>query len=97
MGLVIAKLGMGHMREGETELVNPWTATMVRMAFAAVGVTLLLIFLRKFPRADASKMIDVSPESEHLPLVKHSPEQSDRRRVYLMVVLGTICGPVLGV
>lgn len=97
VGLVIAKLGMGHMREGVTEFVNPWTATMVRMAFAAVGITLLVIMHKMFRRTDAAEMIDVSPESEHLPLESHSPEQSALCRVILMVVLGTICGPVVGV
>lgn len=96
VGLVIAKLGMGHMRDGVTELVNPWTATMVRMAFAAVGITVLVVFFRVFRRTNSSKMIEVSPESEHLPLAESSPDKFLRRAMF-MVVLGTICGPVVGV
>ena len=70
---------------------------MVRMAFAAVGISVFVVLTRVFRKTDSSEIIEVSSESEHLPPVSQSPGQSALRRVIPMVLLGTICGPVVGV
>lgn len=91
-GLVLAKVGMGHGPR-PTAPVDPWTATMYRMAFAAGGVVILALVLRRLRGAAAR--IEISPETEHLP-----PGVGTRgplRFALSMVALGVLFGPVLGV
>lgn len=93
IGLILAKLGIGHTRPEIASLVNPWTATLVRMAFAAAGICVLAglthLVLR---RSKPEEVMAVSPESEHLrpPAKGYGPAVG-------FVVFGTVFGPVVGV
>lgn len=91
IGLILAKLGMGH-GPGAAARVDPWTATMYRMAFAAAGVVVLALAVRRFRTRTA---IEVSPESERLPA--GVPERSPVPFALAMVAIGVLFGPVLGV
>ena len=98
VGLILSKLGMGHVPGAGMEHVDPWTATMYRMVFAAGGITVLVVVLR-LVRSNRSvdAAIEISPEAEHLP----PPVTRARRRgiafAFLMVCVGVTFGPVLGV
>jgi drug/metabolite transporter (DMT)-like permease len=94
VGLVLSKLGMGHDPRVEMPPVGPWSATLVRMAFAAVGVVVLAGAIRD-RRGPLPPRIDVSPESEHLP--PGSPASRQLPFALAMVMIGVTFGPVLGV
>lgn len=83
-GLMLSKLGMGHGWLDRSEHLDPQTATMVRMVFAAVGMTpiLLLHALRERRRhALGIAARHCGPWSKGL----------------LLTCGGAICGPFLGV
>ena len=97
IGLVLSKLGMGHM-PGEaaetTAMVDPWAATLVRMVFAAVGIAILASVLRVGRLASEPPGTPIgSPVA--VPL---SPRRHHRLGfALLMVCVGVVVGPVLGV
>ena len=95
VGLILAKLGMGHARTEEIALIDSWTVTLVRMAFAAIAICLIAICVYRFQRRKKTKVImEMSPETEHLPQLRKQIRLTD---AYLLVMLGTIFGPVIGV
>ncbi|MCZ6835307.1 MAG: DMT family transporter [Planctomycetota bacterium] len=99
VGLILAKLGMGHTRTDVVELVNPWTVTLVRMAFASIGICILAggVFLFQKRRQSQDTMA-ISSESEHLPPSRHEVDRATlRRQALAFVLMGTIFGPVVGV
>ncbi len=96
IGLILAKLGMGHTPDGVAGLVDPWSATLVRMAFSAVGISLLVGLLRARSRPESRMAMDISPETEHVPPLPAKP-RSIWPMALLCVLLGSIAGPVLGV
>lgn len=82
VGLIFAKLGMGSAAEGT--MVDPWSATLVRMLFGTVSASLLLVGLF------GTRTIDRGTQ----------PTGAGRGRlstVSLLILLGAIFGPVLGV
>ena len=94
-GLVLSKLGMGHVPGVEMAMVDPWTATLYRMIFAAAGITILVAAMRLVQRANqGNRMIEVSVEAEHLPA---RPGSRQVPFALLMVCIGVTFGPVLGV
>lgn len=98
IGLVLAKLGMGHTRLEETQLVPPLTATLVRMAFAAAGICLLAGVLRLVLRNRSSRVIDISPETEHIPAPLGEVKRRGQWRLAIgLILIGTVLGPVTGV
>ncbi|MCA9295023.1 MAG: DMT family transporter, partial [Phycisphaerales bacterium] len=84
-GFVLAKLGMGHARGEETVHIDPLAATLIRMAFAAVGMALIAM-VWSFIRAR---------------LAVRTPNLTPKRRrigsAIPFIILGTVFGPVLGV
>ena len=83
VGLILAKLGMGEM--GSSDSVDPWSATLARMFFGGIGVTLMfIVFITA--RVRFSQTFD--------PVV---PPRAMRGRVFLYILIGSIFGPVLGV
>lgn len=98
IGLVLAKLGIGHTRLEEAQFVSPLTATLVRMSFAAVGICLMAGVLRLMLRKRSARVIDVSPETEHIPAPLDEAKRSKQWKVAIgLVLIGTILGPVAGV
>jgi drug/metabolite transporter (DMT)-like permease len=98
IGSVLSKLGMGHVPGAGMEHVDPWTATMYRMVFAAIGITVLVAIMRLVRNSRRNESaIEISPETEHLP----PPREMRRGRgvpfALLMVCVGVTFGPVLGV
>jgi drug/metabolite transporter (DMT)-like permease len=98
VGLILSKLGMGHVPNAGWERVDPWIATMYRMMFAAVGISIAVGVMRwRANRRTVDRAMDISAETAHLP---PSGRAEDQRRIpvaLLMVCLGTAFGPVLGV
>jgi drug/metabolite transporter (DMT)-like permease len=99
VGIVLAKIGIGHTRVTVDLHLDPLQATLTRMAFAALGIAVLTVILRAVTggrRLDAS--IQVSPEIEHLP---GPPPPRRPRSVWPsamgFIVIGATFGPVLGV
>ena len=82
VGLVLAKLGMGDVADGTA--VDPWSATLVRMIFGTLSASLLVAVLVRTGTIDRGT---------------RSPEAARGRRftVPLLILLGAIFGPVLGV
>jgi drug/metabolite transporter (DMT)-like permease len=98
VGLILSKLGMGHVPGWEMARVDPWTATMYRMMFAAVGISIAVGVLRlRRNRRSPDEVMEVSVESARLPEV--APARHDRRLAFalVMVLIGVTFGPVLGV
>jgi drug/metabolite transporter (DMT)-like permease len=97
IGLVLSKMGMGHTAEGDALAVDPWAATLVRMAAAAVGIAILAPAIMLVKRRNGAKpIIDISPETEHLP----APPAGAQRSLgfaMVMVLIGVTFGPVVGV
>ncbi|MDY7108254.1 MAG: DMT family transporter [Planctomycetota bacterium] len=98
VGLILSKLGMGHIPGADMERIDPWTVTLYRMLFGAVGVSVLVAIARMTrggKRVEAS--IEVSAEAPRL------PDRGDRRSAgtlafaMLMVCVGVTFGPVVGV
>ncbi len=99
-GLVLSKLGMGHVpRGGEpTQHIDPWAATMFRMAFAAIGIVILVSAMHLVRRAGRNgRDIPVSTEAEHLPPGRLASGRGVLAFALLMVCVGVMFGPVLGV
>ena len=84
VGLILAKLGMGEV--GSDLSVGPWSATLVRMFFGAIGATILFTFL--ISRWLARPNVKPAPTSS---------EGQSRGRIFLCILIGAIFGPVLGV
>jgi len=97
IGFVLAKLGMGHTRLPRAEHLNPWSATLTRMAVAAAGMVLLYATWRviRSPK-QIDEVIEISPELENLERAGHS-KRSIWPFALLMIFTGSVCGPVLGV
>jgi drug/metabolite transporter (DMT)-like permease len=98
VGLILSKLGMGHIPGASMELIDPWTVTLYRMLFGAVGVSVLVAIARLTRgerKIDAS--IEVSAEAQRLP--RHGGRQGRAGLPFalLMVCVGVTFGPVVGV
>lgn len=81
VGLVMSKLGLGH---GSVDVasVDPWIATMVRMAAALPAAVVVMMLTRRA----------IGPEGRRPPLLA-----ADRRIAVGGLAIGTVFGPVLGV
>lgn len=99
VGLILAKLGIGHARPDVATLLDPWSATLVRMAFAAVGICVLAGTTKAVLRRRAGgEVMRISPESGHLPPIEKPRSPTTRRwEAGGFVLAGTILGPVTGV
>jgi len=109
IGLVLAKLAMspavapapGSMGQSSVGAlsthIDPWAVTLVRMAFAAVGIVLIAAVMRTIAGRRVDRTMEISTESEHLPPDTRRPTGSALRFAVLMVCTGTVFGPVLGV
>jgi len=82
VGLIFAKLGMGSVAEGT--VVDPWSATLVRMLFGTVFASLLLVGLV------GTRTIDRGTRSTKAGRGRLST-------ISLLILVGAIFGPVLGV
>ncbi|MHC5003456.1 MAG: EamA family transporter, partial [Planctomycetota bacterium] len=88
-GLVLAKLGIGHTRLPVEAHLDPWSATLVRMVFAAVVLALVTSALRaRRPAARLDATIEVSPETEHLPPAPSDAGRSVWPRALVLIVIG---------
>ncbi len=97
VGFILAKIGIGHTRLDPSQHMDPWPATLTRMAFAAAGMTLLYIFWRIVrSRRAIDTAMEISPELEHLEQSRPKPK-SIWPFAMLMVFTGAVCGPVVGV
>ncbi len=81
IGLVLSKLGLGHGSADATS-VDPWDATLVRMA-AALPAAIGLMILARRRRGPDGRSARLGPR--------------ERRIVLAGLAVGTIFGPVLGV
>lgn len=82
VGLILAKLGMGDAIDGTA--IDPWSATLVRMIFGTISASILMGALI------ATRSVDRGTRS---------PESGPGRlaTVSLLILLGAVFGPVLGV
>ncbi|MEM7228679.1 MAG: DMT family transporter [Planctomycetota bacterium] len=87
IGFVIAKLGMGHTRLPEAEHVDPLSATLIRMAFAAVGMAVIAVIWHGVRAA-------IRQAGEHR---SHRRRQRRWGSSIPFILMGTMLGPVLGV
>ncbi len=85
LGLVLAKIGLGHSRRAITGHVDPWSATLIRMTFAAVAVVLVATVLRRALRRSGPAASPGAPPASHWPIALG------------LITVGAIFGPVLGV
>ncbi|UCD74575.1 MAG: DMT family transporter [Phycisphaerales bacterium] len=96
-GLVLSKLGMGHVPGEEmnaTATVDPWSATLVRMVFAAGGIAILATSLRLGRRTmRASRNV----AGNALAVGSGNRRAKPLGIAMLMVCVGVALGPVLGV
>lgn len=107
VGLIMSKLGMGHAVvgwEGAQALpeIDPWTATLVRMAFAAPGIIVLAMILRlgrRLPgRVDpAGESISGDVRGMGGAWCVWGADGGGVRVALLWVLMGVALGPVLGV
>jgi drug/metabolite transporter (DMT)-like permease len=98
VGLILSKMGMGHVPGWEMARVDPWTATMYRMMFAAIGISIAVALMRwRAGKRSADEVIDVSSETEHLPRPVRGRHDRQLPFALLMVLVGVTFGPVLGV
>lgn len=96
-GFVLAKIGIGHTRLDPALHIDPWPATLIRMAFAAASMTLVFAVWRLIrPSRQIDAAMDISPELEHFAQSRPKP-RSIWPFALLMVFTGAVFGPVLGV
>jgi drug/metabolite transporter (DMT)-like permease len=103
-GVVLAKLGIGHARLPESEHLNPWSASLVRMAFGAICICALAP-LHRAGRSAAARGAGLEPD----PLKRESEVAVARppslrgssstvvRTALALLVIGTLSGPVFAV
>jgi drug/metabolite transporter (DMT)-like permease len=97
VGLILAKLGMGHTRLDAADHLDPWSATLVRMACAAVALTVITGIVRLIRgRRPVSASMSVSTEAEHLPGAGDGG-RSPWPAALGLIAFGTLVGPVTGV
>lgn len=97
IGFVFAKLGMGYTRLPAEQRIDPWPATLTRMAVAAAGMVVLYAVWRLIrSQRQIDQVIEISPELEPL---QHAgrPARSVWPFALLMIFTGAVCGPVTGV
>ena len=109
VALVLAKLGMGHALPGEAERLDPWSVTMIRMVFGAIGIAVMTPIIhrtvtrraqRKHKAEESTSGRDPSRASSpppRLPLRRFVADRSVAGSTLFMLLLGTAAGPVIGV
>jgi len=92
LGLILAKLGIGHTRLPETDLLDPWSASLTRITFGMVAIWTLAMVRRagksaavrlEEPRVasvDSADSADLLIPSESEKLDDHPPGQDRNQR-----------------
>ena len=89
---------MGHTRLDPAQHIDPWSATLVRMAVAAVGLGVTLSIVRVLrPRRTVGPTLSVSAEQEHLPPARRGGGRATLTAALALIAVGAALGPVLGV
>lgn len=112
LGLILAKLGIGHTRLPEIEHLDPWSASLTRITFGMLAIWTLAMIRR------AGRSAAVRLEEPHLDSLETQPRSerqskgpnrdsasarfataspSDRRFALAMLTIGAVLGPVVGV
>lgn len=95
-GLILSKVGIGHTRFDSAEHLDPWSASLVRLAFAALGIALLAAVRRAGRSAAATgSTMQFGVEPDHLAALRR--ERSPVPTALVMLAIGTVLGPVVGV
>lgn len=76
LGLILAKLGMG-----DQDIMDPWSATLMRLIFGTGIAIVLLVIIRVL----STPVMSTASQSGHL------------ATAWLLILIGAIFGPVLGV
>jgi drug/metabolite transporter (DMT)-like permease len=98
VGLILSKLGMGHIPGASMQLIDPWIVTMYRMLFAAVGISVLVAVVRLTRGGKRIETaIEVSAEAQRLPMYRGRQGAAALPFAILMLCVGVTFGPVVGV
>ena len=98
IGLILAKVGIGHTRLPVEEHYGTWSVTFTRMLFGLGGMVVIFAILRlRYRWRDVDRAMYVSPEREHLPESEPTPAKSVWPAALLFTTIGAVFGPVLGV
>jgi drug/metabolite transporter (DMT)-like permease len=94
-GLILSKIGIGHSRLPVEQFVDTWSASLVRLTAGAISICILAALRRagesatargEIPGASGS-VVDIPPH----------PKPSHVPRAILLLTIGTVLGPVVGV
>jgi len=111
-GLILAKLGIGHTRMPDVEHLDPWSASLTRITFGMLAIWTLAM-IRRAGRSAAVRIEEPHLDSLETPLRVQRPlvgrnrdsasarfstaTPSDRRFAMMMLAIGAVLGPVVGV
>jgi len=113
LGLILAKLGIGHTRLPEIEHLDPWSASLTRITFGMLAIWTLAM-IRRAGRSGAVRVEEphfdsLETRSTARQHARHDMNRDssvakfatasprDRRFAIAMLGIGAVLGPVMGV
>lgn len=98
-GLILSKLGIGHTRMPQEHYLDPWSASLVRLSFGALAICGLAMIRRAGRSATAvGAAAPVEPDVGSLSSDGTGPPRgSVVPKALLLLTIGAILGPVVGV